>query len=203
MAAVVILIFESVRATQGSVTIDFDWPYLIPPGTFPADWKLPWDQNGFTAARTSGTPALQADLTSYPPTPPPYPAAVFFPANGLVLSSIILTNDAAAPFDLLSVKLIGLSAGGGATTNFARILSSKGGSYDLWGTPNGTTLSFSGNQWQNLSFVKVAFLCNNVGLPPAGLEVDNFVVQTSLVPEPSSFLIGLIAAGIWRFRRRA
>ncbi len=196
-AGVAILLFlNSGFSSQGHiVSIGFDYPNLIPPGSFPVNWHLPWHEDGFTTARLSGaTDAVGIRATGR--GLPPYPGTLYLTSRGLVVSSVTITNDSFLTFDLLSLDLLSIGTGIDSTTNFARVTSSAGGAHDLFGTTPGTTLSFSGVQWENLSFVNVEFLSSDV-FSAGGVELDNFVLQPNSVPEPSSFWLGIVSLSGW------
>jgi len=185
------------------VTIDFDYqkqvkPSPFPPNVLPPDWRLPWHEDGYIVGSTNRSDFAQiiGTITDRGDSPP-YPGVLnLFGARGM--SSVTITNETSFTFDLLSVDVLTLGLGLNSPTNYAAIISSAGGRFSLLGTPDGTTVQFpGGSQWQNLTFLRVEFL---TAFPADGLQLDNFVLQTS-VPEPSAFaLIG--SATLILFRRR-
>jgi hypothetical protein len=155
---------------------------------------LPWQEGGFTVASLTSSNAPFIRL-----------GGGFLDGGralrfngGINLSSAIITNDSMLTFDLLSLDIVSLNTLGSGT-NYMRIVSSAGGSYDLFDTPNGTTLSFTNSEWENLSYLKVEFLSSSPSF--VGLELDRIVVQS--VPEPSIILLcALFLFGIVTFKPR-
>jgi len=180
-------------ARAQTATIDFDYPDPVPPRYYPPDWNLPWSEDGYTVASERGGGAgIQGDIpvTS---APPPYPGFLQLHGTTSRVGYIFITNDASLLFDLLSVDVLTVGLGTGASTNYASIISSAGGSLSLLGTPNGTTIHFGedGN-WRGVSFIRIECLTDT--FPSDGLQLDNFVLQPAAVPEPS--LLGfLVLAG--------
>lgn len=191
-----------------------------------ARW-LPWQEQGFTVANT--TPSNYFPI-SYPIIGDDSVWVAAIDRNGDMLASAglsfsggnrtmtaaIITNDAALPFDLLSlevVKLSMLTSPNPAVNNYARIISSAGGSFDLLGTPDGTTLSFSGGEWENLSYLKIEYLSygvygfsdqRNPARHSSELLLDNLVLQPIAVPEPSALgLFALVGSGVLLGKRKA
>ncbi|NOS70315.1 MAG: hypothetical protein HOP33_10335 [Verrucomicrobia bacterium] len=190
VAGLIFVLLASATATllAQTVTIDYNFHSFIPPNSIPVNWKLPWHEDGFTTARIGGAISDALLKLEIPKTgdSPPYSGTLFLTSNGSTASSVLVTNDSLSTFDFRSLDIVGIVAGTGSATNLARITSSAGGTYDLFGTPNGTTLSFSDVQWEGLSFVKVEFL-SSASHFPGSVELDNFVVQPNAVPEPSYY----------------
>ena len=170
-----------------AVTIDFTQVRGVPNG-------IPWSEEGFTV--TSATPqtlgfgvSVTTGSSGGPAGGNPVPAGLLqFRAGGglfgLSTVSAIVTNNLQMPFNLLSLDFVSFTNNSFTTSNYARIFSSAGGSFDLLGTPSQTTLNFSGAAWSNLSFVKVELVPEN-GVSSLQMLLDNFVVETVVVPEPS------------------
>lgn len=163
------------------------------------DGPLPWREAGFTV--TSLTSLNSPFISEQTTLGDPRGHALFF-NGGMNMSSAIITNDSMLTFDLLSLEIDRLNTLGSGT-NYLRIISSAGGSYDFLNTPDGTTLSFTNSEWENLSYLRVDFLSSFPVF--VGLELDNIVVQT--VPEPSTMLLCALflllfgIAGIVRLKR--
>jgi hypothetical protein len=204
-AGVVLLVFfnqgSAVRAH--SATIDFDYPNPIPPNPHPPDWRLPWREDGYTVV--AGDPFQGSRILATIPVTggsPPYPGLLQIVGSSSSVGLVIITNDASLPFDLVSVDVVNVSLGFNSPTNYASIKSSAGGSYSLLGTPNGTTVYFGDSHWRDLSFLRIEFLTDT--RPSLGLELDNFVFQPGVVPEPSNLWFCVLAvAGILWGKRRA
>lgn len=181
------------------VTIDFDYPNPIPP--FPSSWGLPWHEDGYVVGSSNRSDLAQIAVT-LPPRggSPPYPGVLNLFGFGR-MASVTITNAASLAFDLLSVDVVVLGLGANSPTDYASITSSAGGVFDLLGIPAGTTVLFAGDsQWQSLTFLRIEFLTET--FPADGLQLDNFVLQASGVPEPSVLAIsGLILFTLFLARR--
>jgi len=201
--AAVLLFFVNVAGAQ-TVTIDFTRARESSLG-------IPWTEDGFTVASLTQQSPLGGGLfvtavSSGPMVGNPPPAGLLqFRAGGGVnpvpLVSAILTNDLQLSFNLLSVDFYSFTSSLSAT-DYARVYSSAGGSFDLLGTPSQTTLTFGGSAWENLSYVKVD-LFSQGGFSSSQMLLDNFSVQVNAVPEPSSLYIVLllIAGRLWKNSR--
>ncbi|MGC3956750.1 MAG: hypothetical protein QM813_01940 [Verrucomicrobiota bacterium] len=130
----------------------------------------------------------------------------FLSANTNIVAAFI-TNDFQQPFDFLSLDVVGLNM---TATNYARISSSAGGVFDLFGTSAGTTLSFAGPSWENLSYLLIEFRAPLFRPSPIldrlAMDLDNIVLRPAIIPEPTGFglvvgvCVGVIGCGR-RFRR--
>jgi len=148
IAAVIVLWLSNLVSLRSQpVTIDFT--------TVSPIWlsvPLPWHEDGFTVASLTQVNPLQFPGNSNPRVmagsklSPQGGYLQFLSANTNIVTALI-TNDVLRPFNLQSLDVIGLNMD---ATNYARISSSAGGTYDLFGTPAGDTLSFTGSQWENL-----------------------------------------------------
>jgi hypothetical protein len=191
-SVVVALGLVATVANGQSVTIDFTRTRGNP-------MNIPWSEDGFTVTtptpaefpKPSGVSVIAESINPEEPIPLPPSGLLQFQSggSGYPLVTAFLTNNFHQPFDLLSLDFHSFT-GGLFTTNFARVYSSAGGSFDLLDTPNETTLTFNGAAWRNLSFVAVDFYSE--GALSSQLLLDNFVVQVNAVPEPSSLHIALL-----------
>jgi hypothetical protein len=159
---------------------------------------FPWREDGFTVNGLATSSFFQPPRTISNPWvgavsigSPPYDGALSF-LSGVKPASVIITNDSARLFDFLSVDVDMLDFIPLAATNYAWIISSAGGLYDLSNTLVGTTLSFGGHQWENLSYLIIEFQSSGGNAPPGlgnGLQLDNFLLRPAVVPEPSGLLV--------------
>lgn len=197
-AVIVVFLFVIASFAQGqSVTIDFT-------RTRETSLGIPWTEDGFTVASITqqqpfGGGLFVTAVSSGPVVGNPPSAGLLQFRAGSEYSfrsdsvSAILTNNLQQSFNLLSLDFYSYSSGFMAATNYARVYSSAGGSFDLLGTSNQTTLTFDGSAWRNLSYVKVDFIMQ--GAISSQLLLDNFVVQVNAVPEPG--VSSLLLASTW------
>lgn len=189
-----LVVSMAIRSSGQTVTLDFT--FTSPPG--PGS-HLPWQEDGFTVTgwTTSNSTMLNPRVATV--SGGGVSGVLLFSGGTKVVANALITNDSASHFDLLSFDVVGLDLAHHGPTNFARITSSAGGVFDLFGTTPRSTLSFSGSQWEGLSDLKIEFLYEGDGTPPyvfPVLSLDNFVLHTVAVPEPSvCALVG--SAGCW------
>ena len=203
-ACLAFIIYSLVRGAEAQVvTVDFDYPNPIPPRYYPPDWRLPWHEDGYIVGSTNRSDL--ANITGEPPPlfggSPPYPGVLHLFGFGR-MSSVTITNETSLTFALISVDVVTLGLGLNSPTNYANFISSAGGVLSLLGTPDGSTVQFpNNNQWQNLTFLRIEFLTET--FPAGGLQLDNFVLQTHSVPEPSVLaFVGSVAVAVVFIRRR-
>lgn len=196
---ILFLLFSSLVSLRAQpVTIDFTTPSLT--------WlsaPLPWHEDGFTVASLTQVGSPQFPLNSNPRVIvgnklSPYGGYLQFLSENTNPVVALITNDAQRAFDLLSLDVILLRM---YPTNLARISSSAGGTYDLFGASDESTLLFSGPQWESLSYLRIEFQSPLFGattlLERLGMGLDNIVLRPVVVPEPTGLgLIALLGLGL-------
>jgi hypothetical protein len=193
-----LLVVSVAGQASGAVTLTFDPSAAPPPGPGSGEIPLPWSEGGFTVSSTNSG----AGIEYLSKTGPPYPGALLLTSGGSLPATVTvnISNDAAAPFDLLGFNVLGSPPPLPGVTNYAVVTSSAGGTLTFSLPLNDTTMTFSGDQWHDLSYVRFQFRAS--GFP--GLQrllLDNIVLQPHLVPEPSTALFGTVGVGMLVRRR--
>jgi len=152
-----------------------------------------------------GNTNSEPDVWAAPIGSSPYDGMLSFSSGIMLATSVIITNNAQTPFDLLALDLELLDFQLHAATNIARINSSAGGICDLVMTDVGHTINFQGSLWQKLGSVVIEFQSAGGAAVPGigpGLYIDNIVLQSNAVPEPSSVGMGALTIFALAFMRR-
>src|ERR1017187_1967066 len=96
VASVWFVISAGIGRAQGTVTIDFNYPYFIQTGTKPANLGFPWVEDGYTMRGSLGASIV---LLNGNAGSPPYPGALRIDSLNFMSSVVTITNNSATPFD--------------------------------------------------------------------------------------------------------
>jgi hypothetical protein len=156
---------------------------------------LPWIEDGFAVRLVPGagtTAGVEVGSPFFPRFPDGH---LFMHSTFGGLAVVTITNNSGARFDLDSLRYVTYNLSPPPQTDLQSVFSSAGGLMSLSSAAMGDTVTFSGPEWHNLTFVQFRFQTG--GQVGSGeLDFDDIVLTPHPVPEPGSVVFAAIGAAL-------